>query len=57
MGSREPLRFDVRLIAATNRLLEDEVKKGTFREDLFYRINVITIPPPLRDRKEDVPCW
>jgi two-component system, NtrC family, response regulator AtoC len=56
VGGREPLRFDVRLIAATNRLLEDEVKKGSFREDLFYRINVITIPlPPLRDRKEDVP--
>jgi transcriptional regulator with PAS, ATPase and Fis domain len=56
VGGREPLRFDVRLIAATNRQLEDEVKKGTFREDLFYRINVITIPlPPLRDRKEDIP--
>jgi transcriptional regulator with PAS, ATPase and Fis domain len=56
VGGREPLRFDVRLIAATNRQLEDEVKRGTFREDLFYRINVITIPlPPLRERKEDIP--
>src|SRR5215510_6184762 len=56
VGGREPLKFDVRFIAATNRKLEEEVRKGTFREDLFYRINVITIPlPPLRDRKEDVP--
>ena len=56
VGGREPLKFDVRLIAATNKNLEDEVKKGAFREDLFYRINVITIPlPPLRDRKEDIP--
>jgi DNA-binding NtrC family response regulator len=56
VGGREPLKFDVRLIAATNKNLEDEVKKGIFREDLFYRINVITVPlPPLRDRKEDIP--
>jgi DNA-binding NtrC family response regulator len=56
VGGREPLKFDVRLIAATNKNLEDEVQKGTFREDLFYRINVITVPlPPLRDRKEDIP--
>jgi DNA-binding NtrC family response regulator len=56
VGGREPLKFDVRLIAATNKKLEDEVERGTFREDLFYRINVITVPlPPLRERKEDIP--
>jgi DNA-binding NtrC family response regulator len=56
VGGREPLKFDVRLIAATNKNLEEAVQKGTFREDLFYRINVITIPlPPLRQRKEDIP--
>jgi DNA-binding NtrC family response regulator len=56
VGGREPLKFDVRLIAATNKKLEDEVKHGSFREDLFYRINVITVPlPPLRERKEDIP--
>ena len=56
VGGREPQKFEVRFITATNKDLEEEVKKGTFREDLFYRINVITIPlPPLRDRKEDVP--
>jgi two-component system NtrC family response regulator len=56
VGGREPLKFDLRLIAATNKDLEDEVKKAAFREDLFYRINVITIPlPPLRDHKEDIP--
>jgi DNA-binding NtrC family response regulator len=56
VGGREPLKFDVRLIVATNKKLEDEVERGTFREDLFYRINVITVPlPPLRERKEDIP--
>jgi DNA-binding NtrC family response regulator len=56
VGGREPLKFDVRFIAATNKELEEEVRKGTFREDLFYRINVITIHlPPLRQRKEDIP--
>jgi DNA-binding NtrC family response regulator len=56
VGGREPVKFDVRLIAATNKNLEDEVKKGTFREDLFYRVNVITISLPLlQNRREDVP--
>ena len=56
VGGREPVKFDVRLIAATNKNLEDEVQKGLFREDLFYRINVIAVPlPPLRERKEDIP--
>jgi DNA-binding NtrC family response regulator len=56
VGGREPVKFDLRLIAATNKNLEDEVRKGLFREDLFYRINVITVPlPPLRERKEDIP--
>jgi two-component system, NtrC family, response regulator len=56
VGGREPLKFDVRFIAATNRKLEEEVRKGAFREDLFYRINVIAIQlPPLRQRQEDIP--
>lgn len=56
VGGREPLKFDVRLIAATNKNLEEAVKNRTFREDLFYRINVITVHlPPLRERKEDIP--
>jgi DNA-binding NtrC family response regulator len=56
VGSSQTKKVDVRVIAATNRNLEDEVKKGNFREDLFYRLSVITIHvPPLRDRVEDIP--
>jgi two-component system, NtrC family, response regulator PilR len=56
VGGNDDIRVDVRIIAATNRDLEDAVRKGTFREDLFYRLNVIMIKtPPLRDRKGDVP--
>ncbi len=55
VGSTKPIEVDVRLITATNRNLEEMVQKGDFREDLFYRLNVITIDmPPLRDRKEDI---
>lgn len=56
VGATEDMKVDVRIIAATNRNLEDMVQKGTFRQDLFYRLNVINIKtPPLRDRKEDIP--
>jgi two-component system nitrogen regulation response regulator NtrX len=56
VGAAHPLRVDVRLIAATNKNLEDEIAKGNFREDLFYRLNVIPFyVPPLRERKEDIP--
>jgi DNA-binding NtrC family response regulator len=56
VGGRKLLNVDVRIITATNQNLEIAVKEGRFREDLFYRINVITIPlPPLRERQEDVP--
>jgi DNA-binding NtrC family response regulator len=56
VGGTESLKVDVRIVAATHRRLEDEVKKGRFRADLFYRLNVIRIElPPLRDRPEDIP--
>ncbi|MGQ9663803.1 MAG: sigma-54-dependent transcriptional regulator [bacterium] len=56
LGGKEILKVDVRLIAATNKNLEEMVKNNTFREDLYYRLNVITIEiPPLRDRKMDIP--
>jgi transcriptional regulator with PAS, ATPase and Fis domain len=57
VGGKETIRVDVRIISATNRGLHGLIKDGAFREDLFYRINVITIDlPPLRDRKEDIPA-
>ena len=55
IGKDKPYRVDVRIIATTNRMLADEVERGRFREDLFYRLNVIAIDvPPLRDRPDDV---
>lgn len=56
LGSSTAIPIDVRLIAATNRDLKSMIKKGLFREDLFYRLNVVAISmPPLRDRREDIP--
>ncbi len=56
VGGNKAMRVDVRLITATNKDLPEMIKAGTFREDLFYRLNVITVTiPPLRERKEDIP--
>jgi two-component system, NtrC family, nitrogen regulation response regulator NtrX len=56
VGSNQTLSVDVRVLAATNKNLEQEISRGAFRQDLFYRLNVIPFfVPPLRDRKEDIP--
>lgn len=56
VGGSKPIQVNVRIIAATSKNLEEAIEKGTFREDLYYRINVVPIHvPPLRERKEDIP--
>jgi DNA-binding NtrC family response regulator len=57
IGGKQELAIDVRVVAATNRDLKDQIRLGQFREDLFFRLNVFHIPlPPLRDRPEDIPA-
>ena len=56
VGAETSIQVDVRVVAATNKNLEDEIERGNFREDLFYRLNVIPFyVPPLRERMEDIP--
>ena len=56
VGESRTIRVDVRVVAATNQSLEDEIAAGRFRDDLYYRLNVVPIPlPPLRDRRDDIP--
>ncbi len=56
VGGTQEIPIDIRILAATNRDLQEEVKKGTFRQDLYYRLNVVQIHiPPLRDRRDDIP--
>ena len=56
VGATEPIAIDTRLVAATNRKLDDEISRGNFRSDLYYRLNVISIEiPPLRERRDDIP--
>src|SRR5262249_56112069 len=56
VGDSKTIRVDVRVVAATNESLEDEIEAGRFREDLYYRLNVVPIPlPPLPERRDDIP--
>jgi two-component system response regulator HydG len=56
VGGTQTIRVDVRIIAATNKNLEEEIRSGRFREDLYYRLKVVTVEsPPLRSRREDIP--